>query len=306
MNTVLIAGNSLETEHYNVAGNGERECLKSSCIGQSAAKRRIGEGSTTSGLPHRDQAISKHTAPSTGEDIVCSCGKPQEKVESKCVVYGLKAENDSHCRYIGQTQVSLEKRLAGHHNHARNSDSQSYANRWIRSVLREGRAISIHLIEYDCVLDESEIKWIKHYRCLYSDMVNIADGGKGGVLGMKRSEETKTKMRRPKSEATKLKMRKPKSEKTKVRMSLAQIGNTKGVGESNGNAKLTAEKAVQVMELVKSGVSLSKVAAIFGVTKGTIWKVKEGRNWRRATADFRNINERHCYPSSNLPNGTPW
>ena len=291
MNTVLIAGNSLETEHYNVAGNGERECLKSSCIGQSAAKRRIGEGSTTSGLPHRDQAISKHTAPSTGEDIVCSCGKPQEKVESKCVVYGLKAENDSHCRYIGQTQVSLEKRLAGHCNHARNGKSQAFVYQWMRCVALEGRAISIHLIEDNCALSEGEVKWIKHYSGLYSDMVNMTKGGGCSLLGVRRSEETKAKMRGPKSEATKLKMRKPKSEKTKARMSLAQIGNTKGVGENNGNAKLTAEKAVKVMELVKSGVSLSKIAAMFGVTKGNIWKVKEGRSWRRATADFRNINE---------------
>jgi len=289
MNTVLIAGNPLETEHYNVAGNGERDSSRSSCIGQSAAKHRIGEGSTTSGLPHRDQAISKHTAPRTGEDIVWSCGKPQERVESKCVVYGLKAEGDSHCRYIGQTQVSLEKRLAGHYNHARNSNSQSYANRWIRSVLSKDRAITIHLIEDDCIIDESEIKWIRHYRELYSDMVNVANGGKGGVLGVKRSEETKAKMRGPKSEATKLKMRKPKSEKTKAKMSLAQAGNTKGVGESNGNAKLTANKAILIMEMVQAGISLSKIADKFGVTKGTVWKVKEDRSWRRATADFRNI-----------------
>jgi len=36
--TALTAGNSLEPGCYNVAGNGERECLKNSGIGQSATK----------------------------------------------------------------------------------------------------------------------------------------------------------------------------------------------------------------------------------------------------------------------------
>lgn len=280
MKTVLIAGTPLETEHYNVAGNGERECLKSSCIGQSAAKRRIGEGSTTSGLPHRFQVGSKSTASSTDEDIVWSRGKPQEKVESKCVVYGLKAVGDDHCRYIGQTQVSLKKRLAGHLNHARNSHSQSYVYRWIRKIERADKAISIHLLEDDCVIDESEIKWIKHYRALYSDMVNVANGGKGGVLGVKRSEETKAKMRKPKSEETRRKMRKPKSAAARVKMSLAQIGNTKGVGEKNGRAKLTEKDVIAIMAMRKSGASLSETARHFGVSKGSIWKIDDGRTWQ--------------------------
>lgn len=288
MNTVLIAGTPLEAEHHNVTGNGERDGSKSSCIGQSAAKRRIGEGSTTSGLPHRDQVISKSTASSSDEDIVWACEKSQEKVERKCVVYGLKAVGDDHCRYIGQTEVSLSKRLAGHLNHARNSDSQSHVHRWVRSIERKGGSISIQLIESDCAIDENEIKWIKHYRSLYTDMVNIANGGSGGVLGLKRSEEVKAKMRKPKSDETKLKMRKPKSAATKAKMSLAQLGNTKGVGEKNGNAKLTTEKAVEIMKMISKGLSLNKIAEIFGVSKSTIWKVKDGRAWRHATTNFRN------------------
>lgn len=43
----LIAGNSLRLKHYNVTGNGKREGMKRFSIGQSAAKRRTGEGSTT-------------------------------------------------------------------------------------------------------------------------------------------------------------------------------------------------------------------------------------------------------------------
>ena len=33
------------TQHYNVVRNDERECLKRCVVRQSAAKRRIGEGS---------------------------------------------------------------------------------------------------------------------------------------------------------------------------------------------------------------------------------------------------------------------
>lgn len=46
----------------------------------------------------------------------------------------------------------------------------------------------------------------------------------GNTLGLKLSEESKQKMRKPKAEETKLKMRKPKSEETRKKMSESKRG----------------------------------------------------------------------------------
>ncbi len=196
-----------------------------------------------------------------------------------CTVYGLLAEGDDHYRYIGQTQVKINRRLASHWNTARNTDAPSYVYRWMRKCEKAGISISIHVIEKDCPLDATEIKWIACFKEMHNDMTNISVGGDKGVLGIKRSEETKAKMRGPKSEATKKKMRKPKSVETKIKMSQAQRGNTKGLGSNNGNAVFTESDIFDVRSLCQTK-SLSEIGKLYGVTKGTIWKIKERVSWK--------------------------
>ena len=57
--TYLIAGNPLELCCYNVIRKDVRDGLKNAKIGQSAAKLRIGEGSTTIPEGSRVQVNSK-------------------------------------------------------------------------------------------------------------------------------------------------------------------------------------------------------------------------------------------------------
>jgi len=196
-----------------------------------------------------------------------------------CTVYGLLADGDDHYRYIGQTQVKLNRRLASHWNTARNTDSPAYVYRWLRKCELDGVTITIHAIETECPLDAAEIEWIACFKEMYSDMTNLSVGGDKGALGIKRSEETKAKMRGPKSEATKMKMRKPKSEETRRKMSLAQLGNDKGLGSKNGNAVLVESDISMIRNLCKTH-SLSDVGSMFGVTKATVWKVKERLSWK--------------------------
>jgi len=58
VNTPQIAGISLKTEGYNVTGNGERECLKTSEVGQSAAKT-LGDESKVQRLSERSRAYDR-------------------------------------------------------------------------------------------------------------------------------------------------------------------------------------------------------------------------------------------------------
>src|SRR6202034_1469054 len=102
----------------------------------------------------------------------------------------------------GQTmQLPVELRLIQHIAEARRGKKDSRLMRWIRKALRDGKKIGIKVLESDCVIDETERRWIAEYRQNNAGiLVNTTDGGERGTPG-KRSEATKAKMRGPKSEA---------------------------------------------------------------------------------------------------------
>ena len=99
------------------------------------------------------------------------------------------------------------------------------------------------------------------------------------MAGSKRSDEVKQRMRKPKSEATRQKMRKPKSEETRKKMSLAQVGNTKGRGSSNRNAKLSSEDVKTIKQRLLQGDGVCALAREYGVQKSCVSKIKLGRSW---------------------------
>ncbi len=108
-------------------------------------------------------------------------------------------------------------------------------------------------------------------------MTNLSDGGCGYVG--KRSEETRMKMRKPKSEEAKARMRKPKSADTRKRMSEALKGNSRGLGQKNGNATLTDAIVIDIKNRLRQGQSLTAIGKLHGVTKATVWKIKAGYSW---------------------------
>jgi len=198
---------------------------------------------------------------------------------SGCKVYGLSSTKDGTIRYIGQTALELNRRLNQHLAAGRNPKHQAYVNRWIRKQLRDGYGVEIHLIEDEAEPDLAEIRWIYHYRRFTPNMVNVASGGLGGVKGIKRSDETKAKMRKPKSLEARIRMMKPKAETTRKRMSLAQTGNAKSRGESNRHCKLTESLVRQIKQDLLNGVPGAAIARRHGVQKSAISKINVGRNW---------------------------
>lgn len=60
------------------------------------------------------------------------------------------------------------------------------------------------------------------------------------------------------------------------------------IGESHPGAKLTDAEVDLVLDLLDAGLSLQCVADKMDVTKGCIWKIKEGlRRSQRAVSVFR-------------------
>lgn len=56
-------------------------------------------------------------------------------------------------------------------------------------------------------------------------------------------------------------------------------------GERNGSAKLSAASVVSIRRLrAERGLSYGQLGAMFGVTRGTVWKICSGRNWRDSVA----------------------
>jgi hypothetical protein len=207
----------------------------------------------------------------------------QEVGHILCSVYGLYSSEDGEVRYIGQTKQPLASRLTQHLAEAHRSKGNSRAHRWIKKAVSNGFTIGIQLIEANCQWNEAERRWIAVYRAKFPGiMTNLSDGGCG--YAGKRSLETRAKMRGPKSEAHKAKMRKKKTAETRERISKALIGNDRGVGEKNYFATLTAENVIEIKTALAQGESLSKIAARYGVLKGTISKIKTGRTWAHLAA----------------------
>lgn len=87
------------------------------------------------------------------------------------------------------------------------------------------------------------------------------------------------KMRKPKSEEAKARMRKPKSADTRKKMSEALKGNSRGLGQKNGNATLTDTIVIDIKNRLRQGQSLTAIGKLHGVTKATVWKIKAGYSW---------------------------
>jgi hypothetical protein len=119
----------------------------------------------------------------------------------KGYIYYLKCPVTNEIRYIGQTILTLNKRLKNHiYETVRNiklNKELTHKENWIVGLIKQGIAdkISIDLIEEVDVenIDEREIFWIKYYK--NNKLTNIDLGGKRNFL----TEETKNKISRANS-----------------------------------------------------------------------------------------------------------
>lgn len=123
-------------------------------------------------------------------------------------IYYLQDPRNISIKYIGKTKKYLDIRLKQHITQAKsllNGSKRCKINKkisWIISLLSLRHLPTIHLIEEvdEIKWKEREIYWIKYYRDKGVELLNMTDGGDGGVtnLGMKFGpvpEERKMKIR---------------------------------------------------------------------------------------------------------------
>ena len=58
------------------------------------------------------------------------------------------------------------------------------------------------------------------------------------------------------------------------------LSHRKHLGSNRANAKLNEASAAKAKEILRSGLSLKKTAAMFGVSASVMQKIREGKTWR--------------------------
>lgn len=110
---------------------------------------------------------------------------------TKTYIYVLKCPNSGDVRYVGKT-VNLRRRYNCHYSPAK---QKSYVWSWIKSLRNAGLKPVMEVIDecYGNNWVEKEQYWISFYKNSGAKLCNLTDGGEG-ILGCKRSEETKKKI----------------------------------------------------------------------------------------------------------------
>lgn len=139
--------------------------------GQSAAKLRMGEGSTT---------IETTLAKDKGVEYISNDGKGRDLQDT--YIYALIDPNTQQVRYIGKTKY-LNKRYNAHINDSK----KSHKTNWIKSLKPLVPELFILDVCDDLSWVNLEQYWISQFKTWGFDLTNVTEGGEGSS-GMKLSE----------------------------------------------------------------------------------------------------------------------
>lgn len=123
-------------------------------------------------------------------------GKILKDKERLTYIYCLKHPETGEIRYIGKTVKLLKDRLHNHIYEATKRYKPNYRCNWINSLVKKGLKPFIEEID-KCTWEESanlEIYYIKYYKSIGCNLVNLTDGGEG-ILGLKFSKERINKLK---------------------------------------------------------------------------------------------------------------
>lgn len=215
-------------------------------------------------------------------------------------IYSLIDPNTNKVRYIGFTELTLNKRLNYHLKEAKNPKSNpTHKINWLRKLLKENKIPLIILIEETENYIEKEIFWISEYIKNGEELTNGTTGGDGrkGPLpesakkklseinkGKSPTLETREKISKANkgrefSEDHKQKLRKPKSIETRKRMSESRKGNSL--------SSKTKEKISQKLK-----------GRIFPGQLDQLSKARENRKLKEVEQYNKNLDLLKIYPSS--------
>jgi len=134
-----------------------------------------------------------------------------------------------------------------------------------------------------CDWEEAEQFWIEYFRFIGCKLLNLADGGGGGMLGVKATAEQRQRRSVARmgvriSEETKRKIGaansgRPHTEKQR------QLNGDAHRGEKSNTAKLTAADIPFVRSLRAAGYTGTQVASIYGITKSNCDDIFKRVTW---------------------------
>lgn len=188
-------------------------------------------------------------------------------------VYGLYHPHTDDLRYIGQTRVSLKKRLSGHLASARRG-GRRHVVCWLKGLLAQGLKPVIRPLAYadnQETLDFLEVGAIAKARAAGVDLTNHADGG-GGFFGFKLSGDHKAKLHSPevraKMAATRRGQPSPRKgvtlgEETRAKISVSKTGACVALRRPD-----VPDEAI--CGLLRKGATSAQVAESLGVTRQTV------------------------------------
>lgn len=193
-------------------------------------------------------------------------------------IYALVDPVSRKIRYIGRTndpQRRLQQHLGNYHR------KDSYCQRWIQSVLKQGKKPRLRIIE-ECDEDvwrDREQYWIAFYRAKGYLLTNITDGG-DGVYPISLEKEVQ---RREGISSSRRGMRFSDDHRKNLSLSAnLKFKNNPDLKKNLANkwGVLTDKQVLEVWELANSGKMLSsEIAERYKIPQSTVSEIKNGKRY---------------------------
>ena len=234
------------------------------------------------------------------------------KNSSTVTVYALSSSQDHAVRYIGQTVMTLRRRLNSHIHEAQTKRS-NYKHHWINSVVAAGHDVLIVALKVNAVLHVDEIATIAHHKTLGCALVNLTTGGEGSpgcVLSPERCAQMAASMLGNQygrgNKGSKF------SAEHRAKLSAQLLGNQRGKGQAawnkgvpvpqavrdkikshahrapgaeNPRAKLSEQDVVEIRHLLASGLPQADVALQYDIGQAQVCRIGRGQRWQHQPAD---------------------
>ncbi len=175
-------------------------------------------------------------------------------------------------QYVGITGRTLRQRWKEHISDALLRPKRSALGAAIRKYGADQFAIEPIFSAFSWTdLCIAERMLIEQHETLKPHGYNLSPGGEGN-LGIKRSDETRARLRAGR-------LGKRHTAETKAHMSSAKMGISQNVGAANGGAKLTDSQAREAKRLLRAGIKQRVVARQFGISYTAAWKIANDLKW---------------------------